>query len=147
VPTLLLIGIVFLDQSTKWLVREAFVLGQSVPVLDGFVHLTHHHNTGAAFGLFQNQTAWLAALSLVFIAVTFVYISRRPTRPFFLPLHLILGGAISNAMDRLFLGYVVDFIDLRVWPIFNIADSAITIGVLWILISAFKRQGGAKVRA
>ncbi len=127
-----LAAIVLLDQATKTIVRQSFTFGESVPLF-GFIRLTYHRNTGAAFGLFEGRTAYLAAASLVFIAVTAVYLARRPQSPLSIALSLVLGGAIGNAIDRLSYGYVVDFIDLRVWPIFNVADAAISCGVAWIL--------------
>lgn len=98
--------------------------------------LTLVRNTGAAFGLFRDQTVifiLISAIAIIFIG--FYLIKKRKTTPiaplenFFLTgLSLILGGAIGNLIDRLRFGYVVDFIDLRFWPVFNVADSCITIG-------------------
>jgi len=106
----------------------------------GFFRIIQVRNTGAAFGLFQGQTFALTIVALVSITVILLYalfIYRRfpllDNRLGRLALGLILGGAIGNLIDRLRLGYVTDFIDVGVWPSFNIADSALTIGVIIIL--------------
>jgi signal peptidase II len=130
---------VFADQASKYAIRHAFALGESAPVVPGVFHITYHLNTGAAFGLFQGRTAALAAASLIFIVVTLCYVTRRPDGPLKFALFMVLGGAIGNAFDRVRLGYVVDFLDFRIWPIFNVADAAITCGVALILLTAFLR--------
>lgn len=108
----------------------------------GFFRIIHTHNTGAAFGLFQGQTFALTILALVsitFILLYALFIYRR--FPIFdnrlgrLALGLILGGAVGNLIDRLRLGYVTDFIDVGIWPTFNIADSAVTVGVIMLVCS------------
>ncbi|MFC2044478.1 signal peptidase II [Chloroflexota bacterium] len=106
----------------------------------GFFRLIHSQNTGAIFGLFQDQSLPLTIAGL--ITVTFILAvllsSRFPllnSRPSKLALSLVLGGAISNLTERLRFGYVTDFIDIGIWPVFNIADSAITIGVLILAYS------------
>ena len=140
----ILISIVGLDQVTKYLIQRSFALGDSLPLISGVLHITYHRNTGAAFGLFVGNTLFLAALSVIFIVVTARYLMRRPKdAPLAWALTLILSGAVGNVIDRLRLGYVVDFIDFRVWPIFNVADSAITCGVvliLWDLAASLRRS-------
>ncbi|MBA7507254.1 Lipoprotein signal peptidase [subsurface metagenome] len=108
----------------------------------GFFRIFHTHNTGAAFGLFQGHSFALTIVALVGIAVILLYalfIYRRfpilDNRLGRLALGLILGGAVGNLIDRLHLGYVTDFIDFGVWPAFNIADSAVTVGVIIIAYS------------
>jgi len=108
----------------------------------GFFQIIHTHNTGAAFGLFQGHSFALTIVALVGIVVILLYalfIYRRfpllDNRPGRLALGLILGGAVGNLIDRLRLGYVTDFIDVGVWPTFNIADSSITVGVIIIAYS------------
>ncbi len=123
------------DQWTKWLVRHALEPSQSLPILPPILHLTHVQNTGAAFGLFKGFAGVLIVVSLAVIGwVGWEFVHGRPDRRLIRWAEaLILGGATGNLIDRLRWGYVVDFIDLRVWPTFNVADSAITIGVLLIL--------------
>ena len=118
------------DQLTKHLIATAFAPAQTLPLLPPILHLTYVQNTGAAFGLFKGQQLLFVLLSVGVI----IWMARRLLRPSsdgslaLASCGLILGGAAGNLIDRVWLGYVVDFIDLRVWPVFNIADSAITIG-------------------
>jgi|SRR3989338_7256471 len=101
-------------------------------------HLTLVRNTGAAFGLFKDQAVIFILISVIAIIFIGFYLIKRKVHPHTkgfgvgvnLPLALILGGAIGNLIDRLRFGYVVDFIDLRFWPVFNVADSCITIGAV-----------------
>lgn len=138
-------GIIVLDQATKALVRRFLLEGESHNVIPGFLDLTHVHNTGAAFGLlnaaeFQYKPLVMiaiAALALVSIAVyaTQLGFHERMAR---YGLALILGGAFGNLIDRAFAGFVVDFVDVywgttHFWA-FNVADSAITIGAIMVLL-------------
>lgn len=122
-----------MDRLTKILVSKYLSLQQSLPVIKGFFHLTLIHNRGAAFGMLQNQ-AFLFIFSAVF-AIILICVDlrgKKEQKPFFyrLALALISAGALGNLIDRLFLGYVIDFLDFRIWPVFNIADSAITVGAV-----------------
>ena len=120
-----------LDQLTKSLIRAALLPGQSFPA-DWWVRLTHVTNTGAAFGLFPDQSLVLLVTTLVGVAAIVLYYLYPPVDTPFLTisLGLQLGGAIGNLLDRLTQGHVTDFIDFRVWPVFNVADSAIVVGVI-----------------
>ncbi|MCS7295496.1 MAG: signal peptidase II [Chloroflexota bacterium] len=134
-------GVVVLDQATKAGVRALLTLGDSWPSDDWPVRLVHYTNTGAAFGLFQNAAPLLAVASLAGIALILVYLlspdfAQTPVR---VALSLMLGGALGNLIDRVSRGEVVDFIKFPEWPAFNVADSAITIGVtllLWMTLFA-----------
>ena len=125
VPTVL-----FLDQISKLIIKNTLVLGESWPA-EGLFRITYGTNTGTAFGLFPNQTVFLIIAS--FIAIGFlVYFYRahalpRPMLRFAIGLQL--GGALGNLLDRIFYGSVVDFIDVGWWPIFNLADSSIVVGM------------------
>lgn len=141
--------LVFLtDQLTKYLVREFLELHESFPE-QGFFRFTHIFNTGSAFGLFQDQNMPLILVSAVGITVlVLIYRSqRRQTRLLRLSLGLQLGGAAGNLLDRFRLGHVTDFVDVGSWPIFNIADASIVVGLAllaWIFLSADNRgQKGA----
>ncbi len=128
--------IVVADQLSKAWIRTNLPEGHSIFEL-GFFRITHVHNTGAAFGLFQGQSFALTIIAIVAITVILVYalVSYRYF-PWFdsrlgkLALGLVLGGTVGNLIDRLRLGYVIDFIDFDYWPAFNIADSCVTIGVI-----------------
>ena len=131
--TILLISIsaVFgLDQLTKYLTRQMLQIYESWPN-QGIFRLTHETNTGTAFGLFQNQTLILIIASIV--AVGFIYYFYRTyaihSRLLRLCIGLQLGGAFGNLSDRIIFGYVTDFIDVGWWPVFNLADSSIVIGI------------------
>ncbi len=119
------------DQLTKWLVRMSLSPGQSLPFIPGILHLTYVQNTGAAFGLFQGHPAVFVVVSILVAGwVTLELVrSQHPTRLTTLALSFMLAGALGNLIDRVRFGYVVDFLDLRVWPVFNLADSVITISV------------------
>ena len=134
-------GVLIVDQLSKHAIRSHYAFGQSRPVLPGVLHLTYHRNTGAAFGIFDGQNIALLGLSLLFILAMAVYLWRNGAGSFGAAFALILAGAIGNAVDRLRFGYVVDFIDMRVWPIFNMADSAITCGVFLVFFGVLRRRG------
>ncbi len=132
------------DQLSKLWIRSNLALGESIPE-SGFFRLSHVQNTGAAFGLFQDQTPLLILVSLAGIALILYALSISSRIPFLankksrLALFLILGGTVANLIDRLTLGHVTDFIDIGPWPPFNIADSAVVIGVILFAYSALVR--------
>lgn len=131
VPWLLLGLALGLDQLTKALVISNLARGESWPD-DGFFRFTHAWNTGTAFSLFQGQSDILTYVSFgAVIALYFVYRSLpAPTLWVRMAFGLLLGGAFGNLIDRLRLGHVTDFIDVGPWPIFNIADSSIVVGIV-----------------
>lgn len=132
--------VVVVDQLTKLWVLDLLGSqeGTYVPVVGDLLWLRMVHNRGAAFGLGQNAS-YLFALAAIAVAVGIVLYSRKLSfSPWILrvALGLELGGAIGNLVDRLRLGYVVDFIDVRLWPyVFNVSDAAITIGVVLLLFT------------
>jgi signal peptidase II len=124
-----LVSVFAADQVTKTLVVGGLQLGESWPV-DGFLRLTHARNTGTAFGLFQNHAMVLTIVSFVAVAVIIFFYRNAITSPLLrAALGLQLGGAFGNLLDRVRLGYVVDFVDVGPWPIFNVADSSIVVGI------------------
>lgn len=126
------LAVVALDQASKHLALSRLPFGSSVPVVGSAVHLTMVRNAGGAFGLFQSWAGLLTVITIAVAAVIIVLIRRRTALPGLVGvgLALQLGGAVGNLIDRVRFHYVVDFIDLRVWPVFNLADSAITLGLL-----------------
>ncbi|OKY74451.1 MAG: signal peptidase II [Desulfobulbaceae bacterium DB1] len=145
--------VVVADQYTKWLVMSRFSLYETISVLPGFFNLTYLHNTGAAFGLLANaDPAWrvyffvgIACGALVFVLYAFQQYRRRGLLYLFV-FSFIGGGAAGNLIDRVRFGSVVDFLDFYVgayhWPAFNVADSAIVVGVgLFLLAGFFDRDG------
>ena len=131
------IGLVVIsaDQYTKYLVRKYCPLNTSwnpIPWLDRFVTLTYVKNTGAAFGIFPDMSIVFAIIALVVVVLILVYYRRLSEVSWILRVAfgLQLGGAIGNLIDRVARGYVTDFIDVRVWPVFNIADSSVVVGTI-----------------
>ena len=138
------LAIIVLDALTKWLVAARIDLHESITVIPNLFEIVHVRNTGAAFGIGANTDSHLVPMllnggAIVVFCVVVVYALRTAVtdRMLQVALHLILGGAIGNLIDRFRLGYVVDFLDVYVnwggqthhWPAFNIADSAICIGI------------------
>jgi signal peptidase II len=140
------IAVVFvLDQISKWLVlRELGPDGtrDSVTIIPGFLQLIFVRNFGAAFGIFQGGSGILTVLALLAIGLLLVYFIRSANEDWVLTLALglMLGGAIGNIVDRFQHGYVVDWIDVPRWPTFNIADSAITVGVALLVYGMLFRD-------
>ena len=135
------VGVFALDHLTKWLVTEHIALGDQVPS-SGPVTIHHIENRGAAFGLFpQLQVVFLVVAAAVAVYILF---AGRRFGPGVFPqvlLGMVLGGAVANALDRFVQGYVVDFIDLQRWPVFNVADMAIVIGILVGVVTLRARDG------
>ena len=131
--------IILADQAVKAWVTSTFTPGQTLPMLPPVLHLTYEQNTGAAFGLFRGYLFICIFFSAVVISWILWSALRGNTVAKLLEwgAALILGGAVGNLIDRVRLGYVIDFIDLRVWPVFNIADSAITVGVGLVILHSF----------
>jgi len=139
---------VVLDQWTKFLVDDRMLLHQSVPILPGWFELTYVRNRGAVFGFLAGIDSWwrlpffltFSAVAVVLLAI--FYIRSRPDQGLLrLSLALILAGAVGNIIDRLRFGYVIDFLDIHWrhyhWPAFNIADSAISVGICLMLLEAY----------
>jgi signal peptidase II len=130
--------IVFGDQVTKFYFSKILSLGESLPIIRNILHMTLVHNTGIAFGLFKNRgivfiiIPLIADVHMIFNIYYYRY-HHQLSRTYIVAFSLILGGTIGNLIDRIYFGYVIDFIDLRIWPVFNMADSAITIGAVILL--------------
>jgi signal peptidase II len=124
------------DQVTKWIVSSSLSLGESVDVV-GPLSIHHVQNSGIAFGLFPTATAGVIVLTGIAVTWMVVFFARSGGRHPILPvaLGLLLGGSVSNLVDRVRLGHVTDFLDFRFWPAFNLADSFIVAGVA-VLIGA-----------
>lgn len=137
--------ILSLDQLTKFLIVKNLYLHQSLPLVRNIFHLTLVHNRGAAFGLFKGQVfLFILTSAAAVILIVRDLIKHKRFSIYSLSLALILAGAIGNLIDRLFLGYVIDFLDFRVWPVFNIADSAITAGAVLLGWGIINRGQGTE---
>ena len=130
----LVVVAIALDQATKYLIQDRMELGQSVP-REGLLRLTYVTNSGGAFGAFPDQTLLLTLASFAGIGVLLLFYRTHPWpgRLVRLSLGLQLGGATGNLIDRLRAGEVVDFIDIGRWPIFNLADSFIVVGIFLLM--------------
>lgn len=138
------VGVIVADQISKYAIWFSVgPAGDRISIeLTGWLHLVFVRNTGSAFGLFQGQSSVLAILSFValgFLAVVF-HRHARDDMLIAVSLGLIVGGAVGNLIDRLRLGYVIDWIDVPRWPTFNIADSAITVGVTILMFALLFRS-------
>ena len=155
---LLALAVLALDQWTKWLVEQNLPTPSSREIIPGFLHLSHVRNTGVAFGLLadlgQAGAAWLLALlGLAAISVVAVYFRRTPASETTLlaALALVLGGAVGNLLDRVTAGAVTDFLGVYLgsyrWPDFNVADSAISVGLGLLVLDSFRARPPAPAAA
>ena len=134
--------VVILDQFSKYIVVENMALGESIPIIEEVFHLTYILNPGAAFGMFAHNRLFFIAIAVVVIGI--IIWARREilASPWEVKAGcgLFLGGAIGNLIDRARQGLVIDFFDFRIWPVFNIADIAICIGVGLIIWNLLKTE-------
>ena len=129
--------IILLDQASKLYIQYSMHIGESIPVIEGIFHITYIENPRTAFGIFQYQTIFFVIAILISV-ILIILISRKMVFKkdslVYIPLTLVLGGAIGNLIDRLRTGRVTDFLDFRIWPIFNFADTAIVCGMLILVV-------------
>jgi len=127
--------VIIIDQWSKSYVKTHMLPGMSIPVLDNIFHITYVLNAGAAFGILENQQMFFVIIAVVMLGVTLYFFRQIPVsfRLMRLGLSLLAGGAVGNVIDRVQTGYVVDFFDFRIWPVFNVADIAIVTGVACII--------------
>lgn len=142
----LAIFITLIDQASKWIASQTLDYGQSVSVIPRFFHLTLVHNTGGAFGLFAHKTSFFVLFSIVAIVFLLGFYRSYASQSSWIvwPVGLVLGGAFGNLIDRVRLGYVVDFLDFFVkeshWPAFNLADSSICVGLGFLIFIIGKHK-------
>ena len=126
--------IIALDQGSKWLIQQGMTLHESIPVIPGFFHITYILNRGAAFGILENQRWLFLIMAILLFGLYAVFRKKLPEhRAVQAGAGMLLGGAFGNALDRFLHGAVVDFFDFRIWPVFNIADIGIVVGVCLLL--------------
>ena len=139
-----LIAIIWLvlDQVSKYYVMNHFAIGESVSVIQNVFHLTYIINRGAAFGMLANQRWFFLVVAFILIIVYAIYHKKVNRGPISLRIGsaLLISGAIGNGIDRYVLHGVVDFFDFRIWPIFNIADIGICIGVACIIYHLLRNE-------
>ena len=146
IPTLAIaVFIVLFDQVTKLLVRDKLAIVGTIEVIRRFFELSYSENTGAAFGSFQGRNGIFIIVNFLAIIFIFIYYKRFKENMWMkISLGFILGGALGNLIDRLFIGFVTDFIRIRLWfihsfwwPNFNIADAGVTVGAIILIIVLF----------
>jgi signal peptidase II (EC:3.4.23.36). Aspartic peptidase. MEROPS family A08 len=132
--------VIAIDQISKWLIVKNMELGTSIPIIDNVLYITSHRNRGAAWGILENKMWFFYIITVVFVAFIVFYMKKyaKTDKLLGISLGLILGGAIGNFIDRVSRQEVVDFIHVYIfsynYPVFNIADSALCIGVVLIII-------------
>ncbi|MFC0301490.1 signal peptidase II [Virgibacillus soli] len=135
--------IIALDQFTKWLVVQNMDLYEQIPIIDNFFSITSHRNSGAAWGILQNQMVFFYIITVIVIVgvLYFMHKFAKQSKLLTIGLSLVLGGAIGNFIDRLLHQEVVDFLDFKIinynFPIFNVADSSLVIGVGLLIVMTF----------
>lgn len=133
-----------LDIGSKFLVSRIFILNESKTIIDNFLNITYVRNTGAAWSILDDNTWIVTVISLLIIIgiIYYVYRNRVSKKILKIGYGLILGGAIGNFIDRIVYGYVIDFIDIDIfgwnYPIFNLADVFIVVGVILVMIDAWR---------
>ncbi len=120
-----------LDQLLKYYIRTTMTIGQSIPIINGIFHITYIENPGAAFGILANQRVLFLLLTAVITGIMiYLYFNLQNKKSVAaLSLGLVISGAIGNFIDRFFRGTVTDMFDFRIWPVFNIADICICVGI------------------
>ena len=150
---LIAILIILLDQLTKWLVVSKMTFGDSIPIINNVLYITSHRNRGAAWGILQGQMWLFYAITLVVIIALIYYIQKAAKGKLLLgfSLALMLGGAIGNFIDRVFRKEVVDFIHTFIFgynfPVFNVADSSLCIGVVLLMIVMLRDERETKEKS
>lgn len=142
--------VILFDQISKWLIVKNMKLSESIVVIKDFFSITSHRNSGAAWGILQNQMIFFYIITLIVVIGIIYYMQKyaKESRLLAIALGLLLGGAIGNFIDRIFRKEVVDFLDFKIinynYPIFNLADSALFIGVgiliIYVIIDETKNK-------
>jgi signal peptidase II len=130
--------LIILDQAVKRAAAAYLPLNHSIPVIDGIFDLTLTYNTGASFGIFKGMNTLFIFISI--IVLIGLYVFREDLAEHRYAAAFIVAGVIGNLLDRIMLGYVIDFADFRIWPIFNVADACISCGIAYILIKTLIKE-------
>lgn len=150
---ILALFVILLDQVTKWLIVQRLQLGESIKVIEDFFYITSHRNRGAAWGILQGQMWFFYVITVVVIIGLIYYMQTavKGKKLFGISLGLMLGGAIGNFIDRVYRKEVVDFVQTFIFgydfPVFNIADSALVIGVALLMLQMLREEREAREKA
>lgn len=145
--------LIVIDQITKWIVVKNMELYEQITIIKDFFYLTSHRNKGAAWGILEGKMIFFYIITVIVIIGVIYYMQKygKDSKLLAISLSFILGGAIGNFIDRIFRGEVVDFLDFIIfnydYPIFNVADSSLVVGVILVLIGTFldeKKKGNKK---
>lgn len=145
--------VIVIDQTTKWLIVSKMDFGQSITIIDRVLYITSHRNSGAAWGILQGQMWLFYTITLIVIAAIVYYIQKatKGKKLLGISLALMLGGAIGNFIDRVVRKEVVDFIHTFIFsydfPVFNVADSALVIGVILLMIQMLRDERETKEKS
>ncbi len=138
------IFIILFDQASKLYIQQSMYIGESIPVVQGIFHITYIENPRTSFGLFEYSSFFFVIavlISVILVILIYKKIIFKNDSFMYIPLTLVLGGAVGNLIDRIRIdGKVIDFIDFRIWPVFNFADSAIVCGMLILLVHVLFRS-------
>lgn len=143
---ILSIILLVIDQVSKILVVKLIDINSSIELIKNFFYLTYTHNTGAAFSILTGQRLLLILVAIVILVIIFNYLRKNKVegKMDILAFALIIGGALGNLLDRMLRGYVIDFLDFKIFeynfPIFNLADTFIVIGVFLLLITIIRKE-------
>jgi signal peptidase II len=134
--------VLILDRLSKWLVQTQMAENESIPIIENIFHLTYILNSGAAFGMLEGSRFFFLGVALVAIVIIWWYRKEILREDLFLKtgVALFLGGTLGNVWDRMTTGLVIDFLDFRIWPVFNVADIAICVGVGLIIWSILQEE-------
>ncbi len=134
---LIVATVIIADQIVKLKIRQSLGYKESIAVIGKLMYITHSYNTGAGFSILLNQNSLLIAISTAILVTMLFYLNKLP-KDYCLPLSFIIAGTVSNLIDRIMLGKVVDYIAISIFPVFNIADISITIGAIMVLFLLFR---------
>jgi len=134
--------VIIADQVSKIWVASNMKLGESIPIINRIFHITYIQNPGSAFGLlrFSNKTFIIIGLIIILVGIFLLFRLAKDNKLVFYSFILLLGGSLGNLIDRFRIGSVIDFLDFRIWPIFNIADSSLNIGIFLLIIHFLFQQ-------
>ncbi len=133
--------LITLDQAIKFLVNNSLSYGQSIPVIRNIFHFTYVRNSGAGFGILQGYKELLIIVNIIIISILLIYRHKTGSDRYLdIAMALIIGGAIGNIIDRIRFSFVIDYLDFRIWPVFNLADSAVVIGVGILIIYLWRLE-------